>query len=320
MKWDARVNSVLRRAGYQITRPPGHPARKMAPAEGGRLLTAPVIVLSPARAGSTLLRMILDSHSALYAPPELPLAQLTVRAETSWMRASLKELQLTAQEVNYLLWDRVLADTLSRSGKPTVVVKTPANVLVWRDIAQCWPDARFIFLLRHPASAVASLNASFDAAWHPGESGSLAESAAKALRYMTSLEEARRALPGHTVRYEDLTAEPEAQARQLCEFLGLPFEPEMLAYGQFGHGRIGAGLGDASAKLKSGRIQSATLPPLGLAPGSEGFPDELVKMCAAWGYYVPEAAEFSVPADVSVPEQGGPVDEQTRLSDERAES
>lgn len=307
------MNATLRRAGYQITRPPGHPARKMAPPEGTRLLTAPVIVLSPARAGSTLLRMILDSHSALYAPPELPLAQLTARAETSWIRASLKELQLTAREVNYLLWDRVLADALSRSGKPTVVVKTPSNVLVWRDIAQCWPDARFIFLLRHPASAVASLNASFDAAWHPGESGSLGESAAKALRYMTSLEEARQAVAGHTIRYEDLTAEPETQARQLCEFLGLPFEPGMLEYGQFGHGRVGTGLGDASAKLRSGHIQPATRPPLGLAPGSCGFPAELVKMCTSWGYYVPEAGEFSVP------EQGGPADEDARLSSERPE-
>jgi hypothetical protein len=321
MKWDAKVNATLRRAGYQITRPPGHPARKMAPPEGSRLLTAPVIVLSPARAGSTLLRMILDSHSALYAPPELPLAQLTVRAETTWMRASLRELQLTAQEVNYLLWDRVLADVLSRSGKPTIVVKTPSNVLVWREIAECWPDARFIFLLRHPASSVVSLNASFDAKWHPGETGSLAESAAKALRYMTALEEARRALPGGcTIRYEDLTAEPAAKARQLCEFLGVPFEPGMLEYGQFGHGRIGSGLGDASAKLKSGRIQSATLPPLGLAPGSDGFPPELVKMCETWGYYVPEAGEFSVPADISVPMQPGPADEESALSDQRPES
>jgi Sulfotransferase family len=304
MKWDQRVNDALRRAGYQITRPPGHPARKMAPPEGSRLLTAPVIVLSPARAGSTLLRMILGSHSTLYAPPELPLAQLVVRAETSWIRTSLKELQLTAQEVNYLLWDRVLSDALSRSDKPTVVVKTPSNVLIWRDIAACWPDARFIFLLRHPASAVASLNASFDGAWHPGESGSLAESAAKALRYMTSLQEARTALPGYTIRYEDLTAEPAEQARLLCEYLGLPYEPAMLEYGQFGHGRIGAGLGDASAKLKSGHIQAATLPPLGIAPGSVGFPDDLVAMCETWGYYVPEAGEFAVP------EQAGPADDQ----------
>jgi hypothetical protein len=276
----------------------------MAPAQGSRLLSAPVIVLSPARAGSTLLRMILGSHSALYAPPELPLAQLVLRAETPWIRTSLKELQITTHEVNYLLWDRVLADALSRSDKPTIVLKTPSNVLIWRDIAACWPDARFIFLLRHPASSVASLNASFDVAWHPGETGRLAESAAKALRYMTSLEEARRALPGHTVRYEDLTAEPATQTRKLCEFLGLPFEPGMLEYGQFGHGRIAAGLGDASAKLKSGRIQAAALPPLGMAPGSEGFPDELVQMCQTWGYVVPEAGEFTVPG------QPGPVDEQ----------
>ena len=112
----------------------------------------------------------------------------------------------------------------------------------------------------------------------------------------------------------------------------MPFEPAMLSYGEFGHGRIGAGLGDASAKLKSGRIQTATLPPLGLAPGSEGFPDEMVKMCATWGYYVPEAAEFGAPADISpppgfsvppdfsVPEQAGPVDERSSLSDERADS
>ena len=304
MKWDARVNAALRRAGYQITRPPGHPARKMAPPEGSRLLSAPVIVLSPARSGSTLLRMILGSHSALYAPPELPLAQLVTRAETPWIRASLKELQLTAQEVNYLLWDRVLSDALSRSDKPTVVVKTPSNVLIWRDIAACWPDARFIFLLRHPFSAVASLNASFDKAWHPGESGSLAEAATKALRYMTSLEEARRELPGYTIRYEDLTAQPAVKTRELCEFLGVPFEPGMLEYGQFGHGRIAAGLGDASEKLKSGRIQTATLPQLGIAPGGEGFPDELVRMCETWGYYVPEASEFTVP------EQAGPADEQ----------
>src|SRR5215475_1199062 len=144
MEWERRVNATLARTvGYQFARPPGHPMRKLSAPESGRLLTAPIFILSPARAGSTLLRMILGSHSALYAPPELPLAQLTVRAETAWMRASLAELKLTSQEVNYLLWDRVLADLLRRGGKPAIVVKTPSNVLVWREIAECWPDARF---------------------------------------------------------------------------------------------------------------------------------------------------------------------------------
>jgi hypothetical protein len=286
MEWERRVNATLRRTiGYHLSRPPGHPARKFAPPESGRLLKAPVFILSPARAGSTLLRMILGSHSTLYAPPELPLRQLTVRAETKWIQASMKELQLTQQELDFLLWDRVLADTLKRSGKPTVVVKTPSNVLIWQQLAECWPDARFIFLLRHPANAVVSLNAAWAAGWHPTESGSLDESAAKALRYMTALEEARRTLPGRTVRYEDLTAEPEAITRQLCEFLKIRFEPAMLEYGEFGHGRIAAGLGDTSEKLRSGRIQAAAPP-----PDVSHLPDELLRMCATWGYMVPRQA------------------------------
>jgi hypothetical protein len=251
-------------------------------ARGERLLAAPVFILSPARAGSTLLRMILGSHSTMYAPPELPLRQLSVRAETNWIQASMRELKLTNQELDYLLWDRVFADLLSRSGKPTLVAKTPSNVLIWEQIAECWPDARFIFLLRHPAASVASLNAAWTSTWHPTETGTIDESAAKALRYMTRLEEARRTLPGHTVRYEDLTAEPEMIVRQICRFLGVPFEAEMLEYGQFGHGRIAAGLGDTSDNLKSGQVQAAKAPPdLG------ELPDELVKICAAWGYMIP---------------------------------
>lgn len=284
MEWERRVNATLARTvGYQFARPPGHPMRKLSTPEGGRLLRAPIFILSPARAGSTLLRMVLGSHSTLYAPPELPLDHLRVRAETNWITTSLKELQISTKELDYLLWDRVFADVLSRSGKPTLVAKTPSNVLIWEQIAECWPDARFIFLLRHPASSVASLQTAWSKEWRPEDSGSLQESMSRALRYMNRLEEARRALSGTTVRYEDLTAEPETIVRQLCKFLGLHFEPAMVDYGEFSHGRIGAGLGDTSANLKSGRIQAAATPPdLG------EIPEELARMCATWGYMVPK--------------------------------
>jgi hypothetical protein len=264
----------------------------MATPEGGRLLKAPIFILSPARAGSTLLRMILGSHSSLYAPPEIPLGHLGVRAETKWIQTSMKELQISEDELDFLLWDRVLADILARSGKPTLVAKTPANVLIYDRIAKCWPDARFIFLMRHPANCVASLNKAWSKHWRPEDSGSIDESIGRALRYMSKLEEARKALPGKTIRYEDLTAEPETIVKQLCKFLGIPFEPEMLEYGEFGHGRIGAGLGDTSAKLKSGRIQPASAPPdLG------ELPEELARMCATWGYMVPKQGSSADGAD-----------------------
>jgi hypothetical protein len=255
---------------------------------GDRMLTAPVFIFSGARSGSTLLRVILGSHSQLYAPPELPLAHLEARAETRWIETSMKALYLTKEELDHMLWDRVLADALARSGKPFIVVKTPSNVLLWRRIADCWPDARFIFLLRHPAAAVVSLRASWAPTWHPDRSDSLDEVNNYALQYMTKVEEARHALTGHTVRYEDLTADPETVVGGVCRFLGVPFEPAMLDYGQFADSRFAFGLGDNSATIRSGRIQAATPP-----PRSGEITPALAEMCAAWDY--PSAAEHDLP-------------------------
>lgn len=314
--WKQNVNSMLRRTiGYELTRPPGHPAWRLPAPRGERLLTAPVFIFSAARSGSTLLRAILGAHSRLYAPPELPLGHLEVRAQTRWIQTSMQALQLTHAGLEQLLWDRLLADLLARSGKPTIVVKTPSNVLLWRRIAECWPDARYIFLLRHPASAVASLHAAWNPRWHPGEQGSLTEAIAKGLHYMTSVEEARNALPGITIRYEDLTAAPAATTRRLCDFLRVGFEPGMLNYGRCLDNRFAAGLGDASRKIRSGRVQPSVP-----SPRQADIPAELRGICAAWGY-LDAASEHAArqpderqaderQADVPQPEPGTAAGEQ----------
>jgi hypothetical protein len=270
---------LARAIGYHLARPPGHQAWQLPPPSGERMLAAPVFIMSAARSGSTLLRAVLGSHSRLYAPPELPLMHLEARAETRWIQTSLRALCLTKEDLDHMLWDRVLADALARSGKPVIVVKTPSNVLLWQRIAGCWRDARFIFLLRHPAAVVASLHASWDPAWHPGSSGRLDEVAGNALRYMTKVEEARRALPGRTIRYEDLTADPETVIGGLCSFLGVQFEPAMLDYGQFADARFAVGLGDNSENIRSGRIQRAAPP-----PRIGELPPALADMCATWDY------------------------------------
>jgi hypothetical protein len=283
--WQQRVNGTLRRTvGYELNRPAGHPSRRLWPPEDRRVLRAPIFIFSAARSGSTLLRMILGSHTQVYAPPELPLMHLRVRAETKWIQIAMQELELTQESLDESLWDRVLGDLLARSGKPTIAVKTPSNIHVWRQIAEAWPDARFVYLLRHPASAVASLNASFDPSWHPSESGSFAQSMYKARWYMRTLEEARAAIPGYTIRYEDMTSQPEISIRQLCTHLDLEFEPAMLDYGKFSHGRIRSGLGDASDNLRSGKVRAPA--PL---PIPSQIPEPLLEMCIAWGYVKPDS-------------------------------
>lgn len=253
---------------------------RAAPAGGGsgtgngdRLLVQPIFVLAPVRSGSTLLRLLLDGHSQLHAPHELHIRRLEVKPNTKLAGRAMKELGLERRDLEHLLWDRVMHWDLARSGKRHIVEKTPANVFAWRRFAECWPDARFIFLLRHPMSIVRS--------WHESdpEKRTLEEGGREALEYMNAVEEARGELHGHTVRYESLTADPEGTMRGICAFLHVPWEPGMLRYGDRAEGKLRRGLGDWRAKIRSGVIQAGRD-----LPAASEIPDYLRPICEKWGY------------------------------------
>lgn len=241
-----------------------------------RLLVAPVFVLSPVRSGSTLLRALLDSHSMLHAPHELHVRRLTVGFGTSLAEKAMDALGHNQADLEHLLWDRVLHRELARSGKQTIVDKTPANAFAYKRIATCWPDARFVFLLRHPVSIARS--------WYEagGEKRSPEDAALDALRYMKAVQKARTALTGLTVRYEDLTRDPESETRRVCEFLGVPWEREMLSYGD--RLLLEKGLGDWKDKIRTGTVQ-----PGRELPGADEIPESLRPICACWGYTADKA-------------------------------
>lgn len=96
-------------------------------------------------------------------------------------------------------------------------------MFIWERIAECWPDARFIFLLRHPADIAAS--------WHEAQvHWTFAQAVDDTARYVSALERARGALPGLTVRYEELTERPDAVLKGICAFLDVGWEPGMPRY------------------------------------------------------------------------------------------
>ncbi|MCC5579369.1 sulfotransferase [Microtetraspora sp. AC03309] len=245
---------------------PYHPA-----GEDDRLVRAPVFVISPVRAGSTLLRSMLNSHSMIHAPHELHVRRLTVGYGNSLVGMAMEALGHSRGDLEHLLWDRVLHRELVRSGKRIIVEKTPANAFAAERIAACWPDVRFVFLLRHPLSIARS--------WHEAGGGKrdMDEAARDALRYMKAVQRARRAFPGLTVRYEDLTAEPVATTRLICDFLEIPWEEGMLTWR--GEAAYQKGLGDWKDKIKSGAVQSGR--PL---PAADEVPAVLQEQCRTWGY------------------------------------
>ena len=82
------------------------------------------------RSGSTLLRVLLDSHSQIHCPHEIHLRYLSVDLDAKWVERSMKEMGLDQEQLEYLLWDRVLQRELAGSGKPRLVTKTPNDVFI----------------------------------------------------------------------------------------------------------------------------------------------------------------------------------------------
>jgi hypothetical protein len=269
MTWRKQVNVRLaRQTGMQLQQRNGRFRLIRNPP---RELSAPGFIFSSVRSGSTLLRMILNTHSKIYAPHELHLASIRVDFEIPAAEKAVEALGLNDRDLTNMLWDRLLTTALQRSGKEILIEKTPNSVFMWNRVAQCWPDGRYIYLLRHPAAIIDS--------WRRARTSQSEDDAiASVTRYLKSLSEARRTLPGHTIRYEDLTTEPDIEARKLCDFLGVDYEPQMIKYGEQDHGPLLAGLGDWKDKIKTGEVQAARPVP------SFELPEELKELAADLGY------------------------------------
>ncbi|WP_308405302.1 sulfotransferase [Streptomyces sp. B93] len=238
-----------------------------------RLVESPVFVLSSVRSGSTLLRVLLNSHSRIRAPHEMHLRTVHVQFSRDFTADAMKELRLDRQELEHVLWDRILDLELTHSGKDVIVDKTPANTLIFKRLRRCWPNARYIVLLRHPGAVVSSLV-------NRRDNPNLEAIHGEVLQYAEKLEEARQRLEGaHVITYEDLTADPERITRGLCAYLGVPWESGMLDYGSHEHGRFRPKLGDWSSTIKSGRIQAART-----ADPEIELPPRLAELAKAWGY------------------------------------
>jgi hypothetical protein len=259
-------DALTRTTGYQLQRVRGGSAKRLR--GGDRLIQAPVFVICTLRSGSTLLRVLLDSHSQIRSPHELHLRYVSVHFDQKWSERSMKELGLDTRAADYLLWDRLLHRELTASRKSIIADKTPNNVFIVDRLREAWPDARFIFLLRHPGAIARSRQK------YKGEGAD-----ELIIKYVEALEAARQTYDGHTVRYEDLTENPERELRKICDFLGVAFEPGMIDYGAQDHGRYKSGLGDWNEKIKSGAIQPPEPP-----PPLDAIDPALREVALKWGY------------------------------------
>jgi len=231
-----------------------------------------VFILSSPRAGSTLLRVMLAGHPALFSPPELNLLPFESMAERgrqidqlgySWMRrgpviafAQLED--LTPEQVEQLERDDVPVRQVYRilqeqAGERLLVDKSPSYAChpAWlRRAEELFEGSKYLHLVRHPYAVIESfvrmrfhwLLGNHWLMWDQNP-WLLAEKVwaianSHILTFLKDIEPPRK----HRVLYENLVSNPSDVLSGVCHFLDIPFNEEVLK--PYEGNRMVDGIGD----------------------------------------------------------------------------
>ncbi|MGK7888656.1 MAG: sulfotransferase [Leptolyngbyaceae cyanobacterium] len=222
--------------------------------DGCALLPGVILILSPPRSGSTLLRVMLAGHPALFAPPELHLLGFGSMAERQErlpeeLQQGLTQTLMTLMDADKehsavliaqmveqsLTIEQVYGQLQEPLGDRRLVDKSPSYAKNWSALQQAeqiFTDAQYIHLTRHPYAAIQSFVQADLVALankeqpdpYPVAEKIWVKSHRNALALADQLPPERY----HRIRYEDLVRHPAATMEQLCQFLHLPFVTDLL--------------------------------------------------------------------------------------------
>jgi hypothetical protein len=199
-----------------------------------------VVVGGCGRSGTTLLRRMLGASRRLVDGPEsYLLLPVPLRTDSLEERYSLQPGRLRGLDVTNR-WSFVEAfQRLVTGGKENVywLDKTSRNVHCFKHVAERFPEAAFVHLVRDPRDVVLSLRTHpmLSRTWgRPRPTGWSQPWEACIDRWTLAVSDATSAANSIeliTVRYEDLVAEPRTALKSLCESLQIEFEESMVAPG-----------------------------------------------------------------------------------------
>jgi len=215
--------------------------------------TAPFFIVGAQRSGTTLLRLILNNHSMIAIPEEarflaplLTKKNLTTPLSGKKLNKTIKYLQLNSQfkQWNYDTSDLMRELEATRSIKINNLIdkiytsfSQHEHKTVWADkslffrhidiLSEIFPDAKFIHLVRDGRDVFHS--------WRKMDKSknNVATTAIDWNYKIHRIEKSFEKLPDHRkliIRYEDLLKAPQETVHNICNFIGISFEPEMMNY------------------------------------------------------------------------------------------
>lgn len=217
----------------------GHPADSFATRERSTL--SPIVLGGCGRSGTTLLRMMLDSHPGICCGPESSvfrrraLEPVGLADRFGFPQAEVRALYDRARSRPQFI-EAFAALCMQETGKSRWAEKTPRNIGRIGEIFRCFPEARFVHVLRDGRDVVCSLRT------HPRhrvENDKLVpldtwKAIAGCARRWREDIEGSRAFWGdprfHTVRYEDLVLNPRPVLEGLMTFLDERWDEALLSH------------------------------------------------------------------------------------------
>ena len=205
-----------------------------------------IFLISQPRSGSTMTQRILGSHTLIHTQSEpwvllhpmhaLRDDNIVVGYDSALYVKALNDFidQIPGKEAKYL--DKISNAyldfyqlILSKNDKQFFLDKTPRYYFIIDELLQYFPKSRIIFLWRNPAAVLSSIIKS----WTKNEWYKLADYKHDLMLAPTLMINAQTKYKNQilTLRYEDLVTNPNDQIGNLCKFLGISFEKEMLNYG-----------------------------------------------------------------------------------------
>lgn len=204
----------------------------------------PIFLVGFPRSGTTLLEQILDSHPRLQTLEEKPtvaamqnlffdMADDNPDALTELREADIRKLRSA-------YWEEV-SRHIKRDPGTLFVDKMPLNLVSAHLIWRVFPNAKFILAIRHPCDVSLScfmqnfiVNEAMSIFFTLEDAANLYEKVMKQWQHIVNV----LPLDYHRIRYEDLVADFEGQARALLDFLGVGWDDAVLKFDEHAKKRM----------------------------------------------------------------------------------
>ena len=189
------------------------------------------------RSGTTLLDTILSSHPSIEVIEEKPTIVNMINSLNELQNDGLKSLEQIknneVQKVRKIYFDTLETEIKNVDNSKIYIDKLPLNIINVGEIFRIFPEAKFIFSLRHPCDCVLScfmqnfeLNNAMANFLNLEDSAKLYDSVMKLWTQYTSI----FPINYHEIRYENIISDFESTIKSVLDFIGLPWDKSVLEY------------------------------------------------------------------------------------------